>query len=68
MVRFRPGVNLYEHALGTERKHSREQTRRGRPLDDREGSILDIAYFRPTDPVIRRELLAASATEELTPV
>ena len=37
-----------------------------RPLDDRDGSILDIAYFRPTDPILRRSLEAA-ATTELTP-
>ena len=37
-----------------------------RPLDDRTGSILDIAYFRPRDPAPDRELVAAAAGE-MTP-
>jgi len=32
-----------------------------KPADDRAGSILDIAYFRPSDPALRRELAAAAA-------
>jgi uncharacterized OB-fold protein len=31
-----------------------------RPMEDRDGSILDIAYFRPADPEVRRELAAAA--------
>ena len=31
-----------------------------KPADDRAGSILDIAYFRPSDPALRRELAAAA--------
>jgi uncharacterized OB-fold protein len=31
-----------------------------RPMDDRDGSILDIAYFRPVDPEVRRELVAVA--------
>jgi hypothetical protein len=31
-----------------------------RPMDDRDGSILDIAYFRPSEPAVRRELVAAA--------
>jgi uncharacterized OB-fold protein len=31
-----------------------------RPMDDRDASILDIAYFRPSEPSIRRELVAAA--------
>ena len=34
-----------------------------KPLDDRNGSILDIAYFRPVDPELRRELVAVAAAE-----
>ena len=34
-----------------------------RPLDDRVGSILDIAYLRPVDQELRRELVAAMALE-----
>jgi uncharacterized OB-fold protein len=34
-----------------------------KPMDDRSGSILDIAYFRPVDPAIRRELVAVAAVE-----
>ena len=34
-----------------------------RPFDDRVGSILDVAYFRPVDPELRRELVAAIAAE-----
>jgi uncharacterized OB-fold protein len=34
-----------------------------RPLDDRTGSILDIAYFRPRAPAPDRELVAAAAAE-----
>ena len=37
-----------------------------RPLDDRTGSILDIAYFRPRAPVPDRELVVAAAAE-MTP-
>jgi hypothetical protein len=29
-------------------------------MDDRDGSILDIAYFRPVDPEVRRELVAVA--------
>src|SRR5262245_26853516 len=32
-----------------------------RPMDARDGSILDIAYFRPIEPALRRELVAAAA-------
>jgi uncharacterized OB-fold protein len=35
-----------------------------KPMDDRSGSILDIAYFRPLDPALRRELVAVAAAEE----
>ena len=31
-----------------------------RPMEERDGSILDIAYFRPADTAVRRELVAAS--------
>jgi uncharacterized OB-fold protein len=31
-----------------------------RPMDARTGSILDIAYFRPIEPAIRRELVAVA--------
>ncbi len=34
-----------------------------RPMDDRTGSILDIAYFRPREPSVRRELVAAAVAE-----
>src|SRR5512132_2401410 len=34
-----------------------------KPMDDRSGSILDIAYFRPRDPAPDRELVAAAALE-----
>src|SRR3989442_12296902 len=33
----------------------------GRPLDDRTGSLLDIAYFRPRAPAPGREPAAAAA-------
>jgi hypothetical protein len=33
-------------------------------MDDREGSILDIAYFRPVEPEIRRERVAFAAVSE----
>ena len=33
--------------------------------DGIDGSILDIAYFRPVDETIRRELVAAAAAGEL---
>ena len=32
-----------------------------KPADDRAGSILDIAYFRPSDPALRRELAAVAS-------
>jgi uncharacterized OB-fold protein len=32
-----------------------------RPAGERAGSILDIAYFRPLDPTLRRQLSAAAA-------
>ena len=34
-----------------------------KPMDDRSGSILDIAYFRPSEPELRRELVAIAAVE-----
>jgi hypothetical protein len=37
-----------------------------RPPGERVGSILDIAYFRPLDPMLRRELVAATAAEHPT--
>jgi acetyl-CoA C-acetyltransferase len=35
-----------------------------KPSDERAGSILDIAYFRPLDPALRRELVAVAAVEQ----
>ncbi|HEX5936768.1 MAG TPA: Zn-ribbon domain-containing OB-fold protein [Actinomycetota bacterium] len=35
-----------------------------KPPGERAGSILDIAYFRPLDPELRRELVAATAVAE----
>jgi acetyl-CoA C-acetyltransferase len=34
-----------------------------KPAGERAGSILDIVYFRPVDPEVRRELVAAAAAE-----
>ncbi|HZB00781.1 MAG TPA: Zn-ribbon domain-containing OB-fold protein [Actinomycetota bacterium] len=34
-----------------------------KPLGDRAGSILDIAYFRPVDVELRRELVASAGAE-----
>jgi uncharacterized OB-fold protein len=34
-----------------------------KPPGERAGSILDIRYFRPLDPEIRRELVAVAAAE-----
>jgi acetyl-CoA C-acetyltransferase len=35
-----------------------------KPGEDRAGSILDIAYFRPLDPEVRRDLVAVAAVAE----
>jgi hypothetical protein len=34
-----------------------------KPPGERAGSILDIRYFRPLDPELRRELVAVAAAE-----
>ena len=34
-----------------------------KPARERVGSILDIDYFRPLDPELRRELVAVAAVE-----
>ena len=39
-----------------------------KPARERVGSILDIAYFRPLDPEVRRELVAVAAAAIAEPI